>query len=45
MKINNPRSDVEIASIDILPGIDDEDNITNRAVPAILAITIGTILE
>jgi len=45
MKVNNPRSDIEIVSIDILPGVDDEGNITNRAVPAILAITMGTILE
>ena len=45
MKINNPRRDVEIATIDILPGIDNEGNITNRAVPAVIAITTGTILE
>jgi hypothetical protein len=45
MKTNNPRRDVEIATIDILPGIDNEGNITNRAVPAVIAITTGTILE
>jgi hypothetical protein len=45
MKIDNPRDDVEIISIDILPGVDDEGNIANRAVPAIVAVTTGTILE
>jgi hypothetical protein len=45
MKINNPRRNVEIATIDILPGIDDNGNTTNRAVPAVIAITTGTILE
>jgi len=45
MKINNQRRDVEIATIDILPGIDDKGNTTNRAVPVVIAITTGTILE
>jgi beta-galactosidase len=45
MKTNNPRRDVEIATIDILPGIDGKGNTTNRAVPAVIAITTGTILE
>ncbi len=45
MKVNNPRGDVEIASIDILPGLDNKGGIANRAVPAVLAITAGRILE
>ena len=45
MKVDNPRDDVEITSVDMLPGVDDEGNTTNRAVPAIVAMTIGTILE
>ncbi|MHC4315303.1 MAG: hypothetical protein ACYSW3_22890 [Planctomycetota bacterium] len=45
MKVNNPRRDVGLATIDILPGIDDKGNITNRAVPSVIAITTGTILE
>ncbi len=45
MKVNNPRREVEIASIDILPGVDERDRLVNRAVPAVLAITTGTILE
>jgi len=45
IKTNNPRRDVEIATIDILPGIDGKGNTTNRAVPAVIAITTGTILE
>ena len=36
MKINNPRCDVEIATIDILPGIDDKGSTTNRAVPTVV---------
>jgi len=45
MKIDNPRRDVEIATIDILPGIDDKGDAANRAVPAVIAITAGRILE
>jgi len=36
MKINNPLCDVEIATIDILPGIDDKGSTTNRAVPTVV---------
>ena len=37
--------DVEIDSIDILPGVDDKGNVSNRAVPAVVAITVGRIAE
>jgi len=45
MKITNPRPDAEISSIDIVLGKDDKGNPSNRAVPALLAITLGTLLE
>ena len=45
MKIENPGRDVEIATIDILSGIDDKGGITNRVVPAVTAMTAGTIFE
>lgn len=45
MKVNNPRADVEISGIDILPGVDDKGNVSNRAVPAVVAITVGRIAE
>ena len=45
MKVNNPRADVEIDSIDILPGVDAKGNVSNRAVPAVVAITVGRIAE
>lgn len=40
MKVSNPRPDVEIATIDIVLGRD-----SRRAIPVVLAITLGTILE
>lgn len=45
MKVNNPRREVEIATIDIVPGRRDNGDIANRAVPAVVAITTGTILD
>jgi uncharacterized protein (DUF111 family) len=45
MKIDNPRQAVEILSIDILPGVDDQGRPSNRAVPVVIAISTGTILD
>ena len=40
MQADNPRPQVAIASIDIVPGKDG-----GRAVPAVLAITLGTVIK
>jgi len=45
MKIANPKDEVKIESIDILPGTDSKGNAANRAVPAVVAITAGTIVK
>ncbi|OPZ19549.1 MAG: hypothetical protein BWZ10_00915 [candidate division BRC1 bacterium ADurb.BinA364] len=45
MKVANPRPDVEIESIDFLPGLNAQNEPENRAVPALLAITLGEIVE
>ena len=45
MKVTNPRPDVEIGSIDVVLGRDEKGNPTNRAVPVLLAITVGSLLE
>jgi hypothetical protein len=39
MQVKNPRPDVEIESIDVVPGNDDR-----RAVPAVLGITLGDVV-
>ncbi len=43
MKAANPRPGVAVRSIDILPGMTKEGKPANRAVPALLAITAGTV--
>jgi hypothetical protein len=43
MKAANPRPDVEIRSIDVLPGLTTEEKPADRAVPALVAITAGTV--
>jgi hypothetical protein len=45
MKIDNPRRAHEIVSIDMLPGVDDQGRPANRAVPALIAVSTGMILE
>ena len=45
MKVMNPRPVVAIASIDVLPGRDAKGAPANRAVPALLAVTLGMIEE
>ncbi|MFQ6130566.1 MAG: glycoside hydrolase family 2 TIM barrel-domain containing protein [Armatimonadota bacterium] len=45
MQAPNPRPDVVIESIDVVVGRDANGNPTNRAVPALLAITLGTVLR
>jgi hypothetical protein len=45
MKAVNPRPNVEILTIDVWPGQDDEGRPADRAVPALLAITAGTIVR
>ena len=40
MQVKNPRPDVKIKSIDVLPGEDDR-----KAVPAVLGITLGDVVE
>lgn len=42
MPVDNPRPDVEITTIDLLPGVDSRGRKVNRAVPALLGITLGT---
>lgn len=40
MQVKNPRPDVEIKSIDMVPGEDDR-----KAIPAVLGITLGDVVE
>jgi len=45
MKVLNPRPNLTIKSIDVLPGANEKGEMTNRAVPAVIAITLGHIQE
>ena len=46
MQTQNPRPDVEIGSIDVALPLDNNGNPQgNRAIPAVLAITLGTIIR
>jgi hypothetical protein len=45
MQVVNPRPSMSISSIDIAPGLDGEGRPANRAVPAVIAITLGTLKE
>ncbi len=45
MKVDNPRSEVLIESIDFVAGVDGEGRVVNRAVPVLLAVTLGEIIE
>ncbi|MBE0534413.1 MAG: hypothetical protein IH624_02005 [Phycisphaerae bacterium] len=45
MKVANPRPQVEIQSADMLPGLNSDGKVANRAVPALLAITLAEIAD
>jgi len=45
MQVANPRPDVPIKSVDVMPGKNEKGGRSNRAVPAVLAITLGELAE
>ncbi len=45
LQFRNPRPDIEIASIDVVLGKDKNDRYGRRAIPALLAITLGRTLD
>ncbi len=45
MQAQNPRPETTITAIDFLPGVDEKGKPTNRAVPVLLAITLGTLIK
>ena len=44
-KVINPKPEVTITSFDVLPGVNDRGQPENRAVPALLAVTIGKVQQ
>jgi hypothetical protein len=45
LQFRNPRPDVEITSIDMLLGKDRNNRYGRRAIPVLLAITLGNTLD
>ena len=45
LQFRNPRPDIEIASIDVVLGKDKNNRYGRRAIPALLAITLGRTLD